>query len=558
MSNPRFNVGTLVMCNLGPNGWKLGRIIALDYREDDWPIEKDAPYEVLLNDNHTLIYVPEDNSRYCREATNEDLKIAHRMDALDVLPSEVNMIRSKFNEESNNFDSSNKSLIGCEQGEAKQGSPGYRTGRCYCCHYYPKNWSYAELYSEHYRCVVRNGIRITRQTVNLGKISVGEQIKHQPGQDLLSKDGFMQAPTLVRLPPGIRFFDDGSLEGKIQFDPHRKTEYRVEFVAVSTSDWNDPNIGIVRYEITFSVEGNEPPDDFEVSAFAKKQEDARFSANNMLQYLRETWDKWDRRELSNRDTCNQMKKILITMRDLLEKNPRLDSGKWWAQLGGFHMNVHKLLENTLFECELYLGYALTFGDSEVRRMAEQNLEGCYNKRLLEAARFMWIDGIKQMMRGEWSIAAEIFHLASIKKNGWGWAVNYGDIWISESVSRIIQGVEIAISKGSKDEHSKKFIIDAEKLLKKGISRAEETPVFGNEGHPWASEITSFLTSYHTIKESTTDLVKWLKEFKSRTVYWCAQVLGGAPPFPPKPRVRLEDSEVLISRLPGHINHFQGN
>ena len=221
MSRLRFEVGTSVMCNLGPDGWKLGRIIALDYREDHWPIGKDAPYEVLLNDNHTLIYVPDDNSRYCREATNEDLKIAHRMDALDILPSEVNMIKSKFNEESNNFDSSNKSLIGCEQGEAKQGSPGYRSGRCYCCHYFPKNWSYAELYSEHYRCVARNGIRITRQTVNLGRISVGEQIKHQPGQDLLSKDGFMQAPTLVRLPPGIHFFDDGSLEGKIQFDPYR-------------------------------------------------------------------------------------------------------------------------------------------------------------------------------------------------------------------------------------------------------------------------------------------------------------------------------------------------
>ena len=186
----------------------------------------------------------------------------------------------------------------------------------------------------------------------------------------------------------------------------------------------------------------------------------------MLQNLRETWDKWDRRELSNMDTCKQMKKILITMRNLLEQNPRLDNGKWWAQLGGFHMNIHKLLENALFECELYLGYALTFGDSEVRRMAEQNLEGCYNKRLLEAARFMWIDGIKQMMRGEWSIAAETFHLASIKKNGWGWAVNYGDIWISESVSRIIQGVEIAISRGSKDEHSKKLILEAENLLKK--------------------------------------------------------------------------------------------
>ena len=51
--------------------------------------------------------------------------------------------------------------------------------------------------------------------------------------------------------------------------------------------------------------------------------------------------------------------------------------------------VHKLLENTLYECELYLGHALMFGDAEVRRAAEQNLDGCYQKRLLgECARML--------------------------------------------------------------------------------------------------------------------------------------------------------------------------
>jgi hypothetical protein len=39
--------------------------------------------------------------------------------------------------------------------------------------------------------------------------------------------------------------------------------------------------------------------------------------------------------------------------------------------------------------------------------------------------------------------------------------------------------------------------------------------------------------------------------KSRTAYWCAQVLGGAAPFPPKPRPRLEDATALVRRLPGH-------
>ena len=124
-------------------------------------------------------------------------------------------------------------------------------------------------------------------------------------------------------------------------------------------------------------------------------------------------------ELNNRDTCDNMYTELHKLRDLLELYPRLDGGLWWVQLGGFHMNVHKLLENTLFECELYLGYALTFEDADIRRLAEQNLEGCYQKRLLEAARFMWIDGIRKMMDGQWSEAAEILHQAAQKKDGWG-------------------------------------------------------------------------------------------------------------------------------------------
>ena len=119
---------------------------------------------------------------------------------------------------------------------------------------------------------------------------------------------------------------------------------------------------------------------------------------------------------------------LDRLRSLAEQHPRLDQGQWWAHLGGYHMNVHKLLENTLFECELYLGYALTFGEDGVRYYAEQNLEGCYSKRLLEAARFMWYDGLECILQGEWAAAIDLFRAAADKKDGWGWAVNHGDIW----------------------------------------------------------------------------------------------------------------------------------
>ena len=70
------------MCNLGEHGWKLGRIIALNYRETTWAEDIFAPYQVLLDDNHSLIYVPLDNEKYCREATYEDIRILKRNDAL--------------------------------------------------------------------------------------------------------------------------------------------------------------------------------------------------------------------------------------------------------------------------------------------------------------------------------------------------------------------------------------------------------------------------------------------------------------------------------------------
>ena len=72
MSKPRFSVGTVVMCNFGASGWKLGRIIAIDYREHNWAIGQTAPYQVILEENSTLIYVPEDDDRCCRLATVED------------------------------------------------------------------------------------------------------------------------------------------------------------------------------------------------------------------------------------------------------------------------------------------------------------------------------------------------------------------------------------------------------------------------------------------------------------------------------------------------------
>ena len=543
MSEYRFIIGTIVMCNLGKDGWKLGRIISLNYREDSWPEGEVAPYQVSLVDDHSLIYVPRDDDRFCRNATQEDVKILARIDAL----AEIDEIDDLTNKSKPN--SSRESNLCCSNIRVTQQYQSYRKGRCSCCNDCPKTWLHAELYSEHYRCAARNDVKILHHKINLEKVNVGESIEYNPDESLPIKIGFMQAPTLPRLPPGIVFSDDATLAGEVRYDPHRSSSYNVDFVAVSTVGWADDSIGLVRLEIRFKVEGNEPPEYFDVEDFERSQDETRTKARELIGNLNQTWGKWESRSLTNQDTCNSMIEDLIQLRELLESHPRLDNGKWWGYLGGYHMNVHKLLENTLFECELYLGYSLTFGDNEVRFYAEQNLKGCYQKRLLEAARFMWYDGIQLMLQSEWTAAIDIFRAAYGKKEGWGWAVNYGDIWLSEAVSIINKGAELSTNVVNQDE--KNWIIKATKLIDRSYLRAKESGVFGPEGHPWISEVKSALESYKILNDRHDDTAQWLEEFNERTVYWCSQVLAGVFPFPPKERTRLASESRLIEKLPGH-------
>ncbi|MEM9411603.1 MAG: hypothetical protein AAGA30_10845 [Planctomycetota bacterium] len=552
MSKYRFQLEDRVMCNLGSKGWKLGRVIAIDYREEHWESDKFAPYQVMLELDHVLIYVPEDDDSYCRSATSEDLKISLRRDALAILPPGI----TEPAESSTKADSHPQ--LHCSNDETTGRFSSYRTGECMGCNSCPQDWLYVEFFSEHYRCVERNELKATRHTIDLGTVCVGGTINYATDEHLDCQVGFMQCPTLVRLPPGVHFHDDGSLTGTIEFDPQRDANYEVEFVAVSADQWDDTATGIVRLEINMKVEGNEPPFEFDLVGFEKQQQRARELASVSYRKLGETWERWELGQLDNPSTCSQMLTELGQLRSILEQYPRLDHGWWWAQLGGYHMNVHKLLENTLFECELYLGYALTFGDAEVRWLAEQNLKGCFQKRLLEAARFLWISGVKQMLQDQWEQAAETLRESAAKCDGWGWAINFGDIWFTESAARLIHGVQLSIDESTEHDegHALMWMDEANRLLDRGIKRTSEADYFGPQGHPWAKEIGEAIASYREILQRGGDQSDWLRQFKSRTAYWCAQVLSGAPPFPPAVRPRREDALDLIQRLPGH--HCQTN
>ena len=93
-----------------------------------------------------------------------------------------------------------------------------------------------------------------------------------------------------------------------------------------------------------------------------------------------------------------MNEEFAKMKRVLDQRPTTGKGFGWGVLGALHMNTHKLLENVLLEAELYLGLALTFGGRSAA-FAEQNLEGCYAKRQLEAAKFIWFEGLEKAVRG---------------------------------------------------------------------------------------------------------------------------------------------------------------
>ena len=146
-------------------------------------------------------------------------------------------------------------------------------------------------------CIRDSNLPITRHEVNLGSLKPGSQVDMKPDESLLVRSGFLQAPTLVRLPPGLTFSDDGALCGEVAFDPHRGSFYAVDFVAVSTVEWQNEQVGLVRLEISFVVEDNDPPEGFDASAFSRQQQEARTEARQLLEALNTTWDLWERGQL---------------------------------------------------------------------------------------------------------------------------------------------------------------------------------------------------------------------------------------------------------------------
>ena len=125
-------------------GRLLGRIIALGYREDHWPVERVAPYQVALDDV-TPYFVPEDSDRCCRMARREDVRMSRRMDAL--APLDPPFDDGHSGHESTHALGPSGDELDCSHRSHRTAQPGesYRSGHCQCCH--PvlgvgRTWSY--------------------------------------------------------------------------------------------------------------------------------------------------------------------------------------------------------------------------------------------------------------------------------------------------------------------------------------------------------------------------------------------------------------------------------
>jgi hypothetical protein len=243
---------------------------------------------------------------------------------------------------------------------------------------------------------------------------------------------------------------------------------------------------------------------------------------------------------------------LSELRGVLLRRPRLEGGRWWAALGGLHMNVHKLLENVLFECELYLGRALVSSSDAARRWAEDNLDGCYAKRTLEAAKFMWRDAMKRMLDGDdaaWAEGQAMCARAAEKKEGWGWGVNNGDIWAAGGAAALVRATRLW---ASTPPSMRARLVGAEvgalaSEARTLLERARER----SPTHPWTLESLRRLDALDAARGgpakagAPVDAGALAEEARDGTFGWMSRILGAT-----KPRSRIADAEKLRKEMPG--------
>merc|ERR1712007_143348 len=112
----------------------------------------------------------------------------------------------------------------------------------------------------------------------------------------------------------------------------------------------------------------------------------------------------------------------------------------------------------------------------------------------EAAKFMWMHGMAMMLHGKWEDAAEILDRAAAKKDGWGWGVNNGEIWMSAAAAKMMLVTKMHNAGAEQSRQSDTDVMEEIlECLKLARGRCAQ--------HPWLKYNTEALTEYMKLLET---------------------------------------------------------
>jgi hypothetical protein len=303
---------------------------------------------------------------------------------------------------------------------------------------------------------------------HLGTHSIGDHFSWSLPNNLPPNDWKSNCVTHATLHnTGLHFQDDGTLDGIIS--PLSPKE--IWLTAFHTSSTSASTATVTRLNLHLYINTHVPTT---IHSFQTVHPSISSAADNAIAY----YNSWEKRQISHADAIKGMNVEFAKMKVTLGSFPHDAFG--WGILGALHMNTHKLLENVLLEAEHYLGHALTFGGAAAA-FAESNLEGCYAKRQLEAAKFIWMEGMVVCLEGmaaavtvkvevevDVKVVAEndvmestksksnnlfrraehLFERASKKKSGWGWGVNNGEIFLGQATAILLQRDAVNVNRQS--------------------------------------------------------------------------------------------------------------
>lgn len=359
---------------------------------------------------------------------------------------------------------------------------GYRSGLCEDCDCCPECWSCAELL--HYDCARQNGLEVVvinmHKSVQTGQYISWSLVAEVPPEVTAESPseldtGWLQCVSLPALPPGLYLSGSGVLRGKVEHDASQPVQYHRDVFVFNTRGWQRTR-RVVRLELSLSIHNTvdmtHDSQAYDTIEGSGSSSDAARQAEEQGRQAFRLYEQYAQGRLGYRETIEGMKTHLASLHNVLSHHPLVADGLYWAWLGAAHMSIHKLTENVLPECERFLEQALLFPSQATERLARQNLDGCLGKRRLEAAKFMFFEGMRLMERGQWQAAVAVLSRAAAKKDGWGWAVNQGEIhtalagaelvmWVDEVVAKLVPGAPVS--------HSALLHLDLESIAVHGTS-----------------------------------------------------------------------------------------